>query len=150
KLGLTSVTWIGYSLGGMIGMRLAVAHPEVISSLVLIATTASEDPPELREPTSQLWELFRDGHREDIVDSAMAYFLSSATYKEQPELARHYRDQFVKMQEVDGLYAVAQAVMNRTDITEQIGTITVPTLVIAGGNDIGGAAPPYSELIASR
>jgi len=49
KLGLSNVIWVGYSIGGMIGMRLALEHPETISSLILIATNARPDPPLLGE-----------------------------------------------------------------------------------------------------
>jgi 3-oxoadipate enol-lactonase len=77
--------WIGHSVGRMIGMRLAVSHPEVINSLILIATTARLDPPQLRAENWQLWKLFRDRHREDIAEPALPFFFALATYKNPPE-----------------------------------------------------------------
>lgn len=150
QLKLTKVTWFGHSMGGMIGMRMALGHPDMISSLVLITTTASADPPGLRLVTGQLWDLFRAGHREDIVDAALEYFLSPKTFSEQPELAAHVRDEVINMDNVDGLYTVAQAVLNRADITDEIAAIHVPTFVLAGKHDTGGAMPAESVLIATR
>ena len=52
ELGLGKVAWFGYGIGGMIGMRVALAHPTPLA-LVLMATSArpeavnneSVDPP---------------------------------------------------------------------------------------------------------
>ena len=149
-LGLTDVTWVGYSIGGMIGMRLALAHPGMLRALVLVATTAAAEPPHLRDATGKLWELFRDGHREDIVDAALQFFFSPATYQQQPELIARYRQNVVERGDVAGIVAAANAAMDRDDIRSQIGSIDVPTLVIAGKDDVGGAAPPEAEAIAAR
>lgn len=150
RLKLSNVIWVGYSIGGMIGMRLALTHPKTIGSLILIATTAAPEPPHLREATGKLWELFRDGHREDIADPALQYFFSPATCKNQPALVEWYRNRMISFRNVEGMFEAAGAAMNRTDIRSRIDAITVPTLVIAGKDDIGGAAPAESELIASR
>ena len=44
KLGLGPVHFCGLSLGGIVGMRLAVGRPDLIRSLVLLDTTADEEP----------------------------------------------------------------------------------------------------------
>ncbi len=149
KLGLSSVIWVGYSIGGMLGMRLALAHPETIASLILIATTARLDPPELREQTWQLWEMFRDGHREDIADAALQFFFAPATYQNQPQLIEHYRHKLINRKNIEGMFEAARASVYRTDISDQIAAIKAPTLVIAGKED-PATSPAESELIASR
>lgn len=150
KLGLTGVIWVGHSMGGMIGMRMAIKHPQMISSLILIATTAAQEPPGLRYVTGQLWDLFRAGHLEDVVEPSLEYFLSPVTFAERPELAEHFRTEMMNMKNVEGLYTVAQAVINRIDITNEISAISSPTLVLAGKHDVGGASPAESMLIAAR
>ncbi len=149
KLDLSKVIWVGYSIGGMLGMRLALAHPETIASLILIATTARLDPPQLREQTWQLWEMFRAGHRENIADAALQFFFAPATYKNQPQLIEHYRHKLINRQNVEGIFEAARASIDRTDISTQIAAIKAPTLVIAGKEDTA-TSPAESELIASR
>lgn len=149
KLSLRKVIWIGHSIGGMIGMRLALAHPEAIESLVLIATAARRDPPQLREQAWPLWEMFRAGHREDIVDVALQLIFAQATFKSQPELIEHYRNQVINIQDAEGIFQAVSAVFSRTDISDQIGEIKAPTLTIAGNEDLL-ASPAEAEVIASR
>lgn len=149
SLHLERVTWVGYSIGGMVGMRLAVRHPEAIGALALVATTASAEPPHLREAAGKLWQLFAAGHREDIVDAALQFFFSPATYREHPELIARYRRDVVERGDVDGIVAAAHAAMERTDIMATIRAIAVPTLVVAGRDDIGAAGPAEAQAIAA-
>jgi len=149
ELDLSNVIWVGYSIGGMLGMRLALAHPETIDSLILIATIARLDPPQLREQTWQLWEMFRAGHREDIADAAVQFFFAPATYKNQPQLIEHYRNKLINYRNVEGMFEAARASVYRTNISNQIDAIKAPTLVIAGNED-KATSPAESELLASR
>jgi pimeloyl-ACP methyl ester carboxylesterase len=151
KLNLPKVTWVGYSIGGMVGMRLALAHPEAIDSLILMATTARLDPPQLREQTWALWEMFRAGHREEIVDAALPFFFAAATFRSQPQLVADYRDKVASYNQAqaEGIFEAARATFARADISERLGAIEAPTLAIAGKED--PLAPPEElELIASR
>jgi 3-oxoadipate enol-lactonase len=151
KLNLSKVTWVGYSIGGMVGMRLAVHHPEVIESLVLMATTARPDPPALREQTWWLWQMFRAGHREDIVDAALRFFFAPATFESQPDLIATYRSRVLNydQRQAEGMFEVARAVLERRDFSQEIASISVPTLVIGGRDDLA-PSPDELELIASQ
>jgi pimeloyl-ACP methyl ester carboxylesterase len=149
RLDLTNVSWIGHSIGGMIGMRLALAYPESIDSLILIATTARLDPPWLREQAWPLWEKFRDGHREEIVDAALQFNFAPATLNNQPQLIEHYREKVISYQNAEGVFEAVRAVFNRTDIGDQISAIKAPTLAVAGKEDTA-ISPAESEFIASR
>jgi pimeloyl-ACP methyl ester carboxylesterase len=109
KLNLRKVVWFGCSIGGMIGMRLALAHPDALDSLILMATNARLDPPEIKAPTLDLWKMFRDGHREDIADSAMKFFFAVRTYQTRPELIAKYRTELMGTKEASGMFAAALA-----------------------------------------
>jgi pimeloyl-ACP methyl ester carboxylesterase len=88
RLGLSKPVWVGHSIGGMLGMRIACKYPDEFAALILIATTARLDPPALREQTWQLWQAFRAGERGTIVDPALPFFFAQATFRERPELIR--------------------------------------------------------------
>jgi len=47
-LGLGPVHFCGLSLGGIVGMRLAIARPDLIRSLILLSTTADPEPSKLK------------------------------------------------------------------------------------------------------
>src|SRR5215469_17225119 len=50
RLGLGPVHWVGHSMGGFVGQRLAARHGELLRSLTLLDTTAdAEDPAKVRE-----------------------------------------------------------------------------------------------------
>jgi pimeloyl-ACP methyl ester carboxylesterase len=96
-----------------------------------------------------LWELFRDGHREDIADPAMKYFFAPKTYQDRPELIEKYKREVIGVKEGEGMFAAALAVFNRSDIGDAISRIEAPTLVIAGRDD--PATPPaQAEFIAGQ
>jgi pimeloyl-ACP methyl ester carboxylesterase len=149
RLGLSKPVWVGHSIGGMLGMRIAHRYPDEFAALILIAATARPDPPALREQTWQLWQAFQAGQRATIVEPALPFFFARATFREQPELIRRYRDWIVNFPDAENAFQSAVAVFNRTDITEFLSRIVAPTLAIAGSED---PAVPSAELqvIAER
>lgn len=149
QLDLAKVTWLGISIGGMIGMRLALAHPEKLSSLILMATSSHPDAPDIKQQTLLLWEMFRDGERETIADPAMQFFFARKTFKNQPALIELFRRELLNFDHVDGMFAAAIAAFERDDISDQISAIGTPTLVIAGSEDLT-ATPQEAEFMASR
>jgi pimeloyl-ACP methyl ester carboxylesterase len=149
KLNLKNAIWFGCSIGGMIGMRLALAHPQAIDSLILMSTTARLDPPEIKEATLQLWDLFRAGHREDIADPAMRYLFAPRTYQDRPELIEEFKRELIGIKEAEGMFAAALATFNRSEIGVAISKIDTPTLVIAGRDD-PTTTPAQAEFIAGQ
>jgi pimeloyl-ACP methyl ester carboxylesterase len=149
KLNLEKPVWFGCSIGGMIGMRLALAHPDALDSLVLMATSARPDPSTIKAPTLHLWKMFRDGHREDIADSAMKLFFAAGTYKARPELIAKCRTELVSTKDATGMFAAALASFNRSDISSEIHRIKPRTLVIAGREDLA-ATPAHADFIAAQ
>ena len=148
-LRLPRVVWFGCSIGGMIGMRLSIAHPEALDSLILMAATAQLDPSTIKAATLHLWKMFRDGHREEIADAAMKFFFASKTYRDRPELIKQCRAALVSTKDARGMFSAAQAAFNRSDIGGEIHRIKTPTLVIAGRED-PAATPTQADFIASR
>src|SRR6185295_5463818 len=44
RLGCAPCHFVGLSMGGFVGMRLAIRHPEALRSLILLNTTADPEP----------------------------------------------------------------------------------------------------------
>jgi 3-oxoadipate enol-lactonase len=133
----------------MIGMRLALAHPDALDSLVLIATSARPDPSTTKASALHLWKMFRDGHRQDIADSALKLFFAPRTYQSRPELIANCRHELVKTSDARGMFAAALAAFNRSDLSSELHRIKARTLVLAGRED-PAATPAQADFIASQ
>ncbi len=127
--GLERVAIAGVSLGGMIAMELAFDHPERVAALLPICTSAKMD--------SAAWAArvatVRAGGTEAILELAMSRFLSPSFMQSEPEIAAQVADGLWRM--ADAGYAGCAAAIRDMDIYWRLGTLRLPTLVIAGDRD---------------
>jgi 3-oxoadipate enol-lactonase len=143
RLSLQRVHWCGLSLGGMVGMWMAINAPERIDRLVLCCTSARLGPP-------QMWvdraATVRAGGVEAVADAGIERWLSPGFIEREPEVAAGIRAMLAATP-TEG-YAACCGVIERMDQVPQLGEIRAPTLVIAAADD--PATPPeHGELIAS-
>jgi 3-oxoadipate enol-lactonase len=143
RLSLQRVHWCGLSLGGMVGMWMAINAPERIDRLVLCCTSARLGPP-------QMWvdraATVRAGGVEAVADAGIERWLSPGFSEREPEVAAGIRAMLAATP-TEG-YAACCGVIERMDQVPQLGEIRAPTLVIAAADD--PATPPeHGELIAS-
>ena len=142
RLSLERVHWCGLSLGGMVGMWMAINAPERIDRLVLCCTSARLGPP-------QMWvdraATVRAHGVEAIADAGIERWLSPGFIEREPEVAAGIRAMLAATP-AEG-YAACCGVIERMDQVPQLGEIRAPTLVIAAADD--PATPPeHGELIA--
>jgi len=145
SLKLENVHWVGLSMGGMLGLRLALAHPERVASLVLMDTSGQAEPPQMHGMYIQMANLVRAGQIDKIMDNLLGLFFSSNTRKNRPELVAHWREKFLHIP-IEGVYRAALAVFNRTDLSERLKEIGVPTLVVRGEEDMA-RLPAESDFL---
>jgi 3-oxoadipate enol-lactonase len=131
------VTWIGLSMGGMVGQELALRHPGKVERLVL-ANTTSGYPAEAREAWAQRIAAIRKGGLIAVVDGAMQRWFHEGFHAEHPEVVAHWRARVLAC-DPSGYIACCQAI-SAVDTTTRLPRIQVPTLVIAGELDQG--TPP--------
>ncbi len=140
-LGIDRVGYCGLSIGGMIGMRLALQHPDRVAALALMNTTAEPETPTKRMLFEHLNETTRNRPPDDkTVRIVLDLMLSPNFQSAEPEITqRVYETLFVPNNE--GMYQVAKAVFARGDIREAIATLDVPTVVVT--SDIDTAIPTH-------
>ncbi|NOY76898.1 MAG: alpha/beta fold hydrolase [Calditrichaeota bacterium] len=144
-LKLGKVHWVGLSMGGMLGLRLALAHPDRVASLVLMDTSGQAEPPQMHGMYIQMANLVRAGQIDKIMDNLLGLFFSSSTRENQPELVTRWQEKFLHIP-VEGVYRAALAVFNRTDLSNRLKDISVPTLVVRGEEDMA-RLPAESDFL---
>jgi 3-oxoadipate enol-lactonase len=135
ELGLERVSFCGLSLGGAVGMRLALDAPERFDRLLLCATS-------MRFATPEFWDgriqAVREGGVEAIADAVLERWFRPGF-----EDVRRYRDMLVSTPS-EG-YARCCEALREWDVRGRLGAIDVPTLVVAGADD---PSTPLSDLEA--
>ena len=134
-LGIERVHFCGLSMGGMIGMSLALDAPERLSKLVLCSTA-----PKLG--TAEQWNARIDTVRKQgmqgVVNGVLERWYTPNFRATSPPALESTR-QMLLTTPVEG-YAANCAAIRDTDLRGQISRIRVPTLIITGAHD--PVAPP--------
>ncbi|WP_313333871.1 3-oxoadipate enol-lactonase [Sphingobium yanoikuyae] len=130
----------GVSLGGMIGMELALRAPERVEKLLPICTSATMDSASWNDRIAKV----RGEGMAAIADLAMGRFLSDAA---EPAIYEAVRRQLLAM-DAQG-YAGCGAAIRDMDLADRIGGIACPTLVVTGTRDTSTPHAGHGEhLIA--
>jgi 3-oxoadipate enol-lactonase len=142
--GLGRVSFCGLSLGGAVGMWLAMHAPERIDRLALACTSARSG---LRENWLKRAETVRAGGVEAIADAVLQLWFSARTHRDNPALVSAYREMMISA-EREGYAGCCEALAD-WDPGDGLTGIRAPTLVLAGSED--RATPPeQAEAIAQR
>lgn len=132
SLGLERFAYAGVSLGGAVGLHLAVHHPERVASLAVLCSSAHFGGAKpWQERAARVRAKGAEGLAE-LADSADArWFTPGFTV---PRLVRDHRDAD------PGAYAACCDALAAFDLRDRLGGIRVPTLLVAGRED--PATPP--------
>lgn len=148
-LGLPPVHFVGLSMGGMVGLRLAARHPELVRSLSLLDSSAeAEAEAARRRYRMMLWVLRLLGAR-PLVSRLLPVMFGRSTLSDpaQADARREWRAQVAQLPRQ--VRRAVEGVLDRPPVTGELARIRCPTLVLVGEEDI--ATPPaYSERMAER
>ncbi|MEL6800511.1 MAG: 3-oxoadipate enol-lactonase [Pseudomonadota bacterium] len=125
----------GLSIGGMIAMVAALERPDLIRSLILCATAA-------RIGTAARYAAretaIHAGGMDAFADQQMDRWFSAVFRRARPEAVEVMRAMLVR-QPVEG-YLGSVAALRDTDLSAEVGAISVPTFCIVGRED--ASTPP--------
>jgi 3-oxoadipate enol-lactonase len=133
--GLRRVSFCGLSLGGMVGMWLAVHHPERIDRLVLCCTAAHLNPDSY---AARAREVRAAGTVEPVADAVLQRWLTPDYAREHPDVVAGLRAQLTSTP-AEGYAACCEAIATM-DLRPDLRRIAAPTLCIAARED--PATPP--------
>ncbi len=148
ELEIERSVFVGLSWGGMVGMRLALQHPQRVRALALLDTSA-EPEDRLRAVKFRLFVSFcrRFGVPKGLADDQLVpLYFTENTCATSPELV----ERFVRTLNGfprDGVARASIAILRRTDILPRLGSLRAPTLVVCGRED-RAIESVHSERIA--
>ena len=143
-LRLERVSFCGVSLGGMVGMALALEAPERIERLVLSCTSAYLGPP---TPWFERASVVRTEGVEAVAETVVGRWFTPALAQDDPATVARFRASLAATPP-EG-YARGCEAVGVWDARDRIAAIEVPTLVVAGADD--PATPvEHAQLIAER
>ncbi|MDF2444536.1 MAG: 3-oxoadipate enol-lactonase [Subtercola sp.] len=125
---------IGCSVGGMLALHLALDHPGLVRSLALVCTAAWVPRQIILDRADET----TSASRADFVDSTLQRWFTPAALTEPAEPVQYAIDRLWAADR-PRLAEVWRAV-SRHDVRSRLAEISVPTICIAGRQDI--SAPP--------
>lgn len=131
------VHWIGLSMGGFVGLRIAARRPELLRSLTVIDSSA--EPEDLKDAVKDklLASLYRYIGITPVRKSVEKTMFAPTFYRDPAKRAviEDWVSQLAR-NDRDGIRKAVLGVANRPGVTNEIGRITVPTLIIVGADDV--------------
>jgi 3-oxoadipate enol-lactonase len=132
-------SFVGLSLGGAVGMQLALDAPGRLDRLVLACTSARFGT---RESWDERIELVRSGGMEAVADAVLPRWFTPAF-----DDVQRFRVMFVSTP--PDVYVRYCELLREYDLRGRLGEVTTPTLAIAGAED-PTSPPEHLEAIAAE
>jgi 3-oxoadipate enol-lactonase len=145
ELEVRRATVVGLSMGGLVTMELALAHPERVAGVVLAATTAAPvTPQEAAKRRATADEIERSGMLMHALDMAAKVFGPAA--RTDPDLIEAVFRMMIHTTPA-GAAAALRGRAERPDYSRLLRELRVPSLVVAGDHDHWGPEPVVEQLV---
>lgn len=146
-LGAGPVHWVGLSMGGFLGMRIAARHPEQVRSLVLLNTSAEREARRATVEDLALSLIYRAAGIAPVRRQVEQIMFAPGFADSHRELMDEW---FERLSGSDraAVAAAVRAVVLRKPVAAELPDIQAPTLVIAGSDD--KPTPPHRGLAIAQ
>ena len=129
--------FVGLSMGGMVGLGLALSRPERLAS-VAVCDARGSAPVEYRAAWSDRSQKVRDGGIEAMVEPSVTRWLTQGFQRSHPQTLDRMRN-MVRRTSPEG-YCGSAAALRGLDYERLLPDVLVPMLFLTGSGDQG--APP--------
>ncbi len=133
-LGIQSANIVCLSMGGYIALRGVEREPERFLSLVLSNTKSESDTNEAKTKRAGAIRTIRNDGVKAFADNFLKSIFAQDSFDKRPEAVRKIRTT-IENTSPDTLCSTLIALAARTDTTETLTKINVPTLILVGKND---------------
>ncbi|WP_286930566.1 MULTISPECIES: alpha/beta fold hydrolase [Aeromicrobium] len=145
-LDLAPVVFVGNSMGGFIGLRLAARHGDLLRSAVVMGTSA--DVEEQADQMDQLIEVLAEHGMEPVLDGVLQFMMGTTTLTDpsRADVLAGVRELLLSRgpEYADAAWNIA----HRPGVLDELGDIHVPLVVVAGTED-ATYPPEKSEQIVA-
>lgn len=133
--------FLGFSMGGFVGLRLAIQYPELLRSLVLVDTSADPEP-KMNIPKYKLMNIAARWLGAGAVAGRVLPIMFSKSFLSNPGRAeeRQRWRKFIEEMDPRGAYRAVNGVIDREGVIDEVDRITMPVLILVGEQD--RATPP--------
>ena len=150
ELGVDKVHYVGLSMGGFVGMRIAARHPELLRSLTLLDTSAMPEDKENVSSYRTLARAYRIIGIKPIAKKVYPIMFGSKSLSD-PAMKPVVAEWISQLSRVNrsGMVKAIYGVVDRKGVEDELSNIKTPTLVVVGAED--AATPVHkSQAIAGR
>jgi 3-oxoadipate enol-lactonase len=151
QLGVAPVHFVGVSMGGFVGMRLAARRPELVRSLALIGTASDEEPLLNRPRYAAMAAMAQVVGVRPFVPKVMS-IMFARPFREDParaELREGFGRELLANDTTGARRAVGGVIWRKPLSAAELSRIRAPTLVVAGEQD-SAVVPVRSRRTAER
>ena len=137
QLGVAPVHFVGLSMGGFVGQRIAARRPELLRSLTLLDTSPDREERSAAVQDVVLSYIYRVGGIGPVRRSALKIMLGP-TFRADPRSKATVDEWLAMLARSDrrGMQQAILAVARRKGVADEIGSIAIPTLVAVGADDV--------------
>ena len=136
-LGIERSHFIGLSMGGVFGLAAALRYPGIFETLVLADTSSKLSDEGIAAFKDRVAKV-RAGGMEAMVEPTLKRWFKDSFRASSPKLMARVAH-WIRTTPLDG-YIGCSAAIPTIDVTDRLGEITIPCMVVVGADDI--AMPP--------
>lgn len=148
QLQLGKVHFVGLSMGGFVGMRLAARRPDLIRSLALTETSAQDEP-----NVAKYWFLntiVKWFGINNLVVGPVMKIMFGKKFLNDPQRAAERMEWIGQLkQNKKTITRAVNGVIKRQAAADELNKVTCPTLVVVGTQDIA-TTPAKAEFLHSK
>ena len=137
SLKLGKVHFIGLSMGGFVGLRLACWHPEMVKTLTILESSADKEETASKLKYKVLGAVVKLFGFKIVCSSVMKILYGKTFLKDQARKdERAQWKNFLLNRNVSGSLKTLKGFTARNDFSEQLHNIKCPTMVLIGEEDV--------------
>lgn len=148
QLDVAPCHFVGLSMGGFVGLRIAARRPDLLRSLVLLDTSAGPEDPK-NVPKYRLMNAVARFFGTKPVTSQVQPILFGETFLNDPaKAAERNRWKEILQGRPRDIHKAVRGVIERAGVEDEARKITIPTLVIVGEEDVATPTAKSRQLVS--